>query len=87
MMHIHIKNLSYFLLLTFALLMFTCSVLAKSTSYSLQTGTHSVLKNVQNDIDEGKNDEALQKLLKMIAAGNIKAVSYTHLTLPTNREV
>ena len=72
MMHIHIKNLSYFLLLTFALLMFTCSVLAKSTSYSLQTGTHSVLKNVQNDIDEGKNDEALQKLLKMIAAGNIK---------------
>ena len=52
--------------------MFTCSVLAKSTSYSLQTGTHSVLKNVQNDIDEGKNDEALQKLLKMIAAGNIK---------------
>ena len=62
-MHIHIKNLSYFLLLTFALLMFTCSVLAKSTSYSLQTGTHSVLKNVQNDIDEGKNDEALMKFI------------------------
>ena len=41
-------------------------------TYSLQTGTFSILSKVQKDMDEGKNNEALQKLLKIIAAGNIK---------------
>ncbi len=41
-------------------------------NYSLQTGTYSVLNKVQKDMDEGKNEEALVKLEKIIAAGNIK---------------
>ena len=66
------KNRSQFILNTLVLLLFTFSVYAKNDSYSLQTGTYSVLNKVHMNIDEGKNDEALQKLLKMIAAGNIK---------------
>jgi len=41
-------------------------------NYSLQTGTHSVLNKVQKDIEEGKNEEALVKLEKIITSGNIK---------------
>ena len=41
-------------------------------NYSLQTGTYSVLNKVQKDMDEGKNEEALKKLEKIISSGNIK---------------
>jgi tetratricopeptide (TPR) repeat protein len=66
------KNRSQFILYTLVLLLFTFSVSAKNDSYSLQTGTYSVLNKVHKNIDEGKNDEALEKLKKIIASGNIK---------------
>ena len=54
------KNRSQFILNTLVLLLlFTFSVYAKNDSYSLQTGTYSVLNKVHKNIDEGKNDEAL----------------------------
>ena len=66
------KNRSQFILNTLVLLLFAFSVYAKNDSYSLQTGTYSVLNKVHKNIDEGKNDEALEKLKKIIASGNIK---------------
>ena len=66
------KNRSQFILNILILLLFTFSVHAKNDSYSLQTGTYSVLNKVHKDIDEGKNDEALQKLKKITESGNIK---------------
>ena len=66
------KNRSQFILNTLVLLLFTFSVYAKNDSYSLQTGTYSVLNKVHKNIDEGKNDEALEKLKKIIESGNIK---------------
>ena len=66
------KNRSQFILNTLVLLLFTFSVYAKNDSYSLQTGTYSVLNKVHMNIDEGKNDEALEKLKKIIESGNIK---------------
>ena len=65
------KNRSQFILNTLVLLLFTFSVYAKNDSYSLQTGTYSVLNKVHKNIDEGKNDEALEKLKKIIVSENI----------------
>lgn len=62
----------YFILFAFVMCIFSYPAFAKDNSYSLQTGTFSILSKVQKDMDEGKNNEALQKLLKIIAAGNIK---------------
>ena len=63
----NIKQLIFSIFIIF----FSYYVNAKD-NYSLQTGTYSVLNKVQKDMDEGKNEEALVKLEKIITSGNIK---------------
>ena len=64
----NIKKIIYILLLT----LFIYAANAGNSTSTLQTGTYSVLNKVQKDIEEGKNEEALQKLKKIISSGNIK---------------
>jgi tetratricopeptide (TPR) repeat protein len=59
------------IILSILIIIFSCNVNARD-NYSLQTGTYSVLNKVQKDMDEGKNEEALIKLEKIISSGNIK---------------
>ena len=59
------------IILSILIIFFSCCVNARD-NYSLQTGTYSVLNKVQKDMDEGKNEEALIKLEKIITSGNIK---------------
>ena len=59
------------LILSIFIILFSCYANARD-NYSLQTGTYSVLNKVQKDMDEGKNEEALVKLEKIITSGNIK---------------
>mgnify|MGYP000255263320 CR=1 FL=1 len=59
------------IILSILIIFFSCYVNARD-NYSLQTGTYSVLNKVQKDMDEGKNEEALIKLEKIITSGNIK---------------
>jgi len=59
------------IILSILIIIFSCNANARD-NYSLQTGTYSVLNKVQKDMDEGKNEEALIKLEKIISSGNIK---------------
>jgi len=59
------------IIISILIIFFSCYTNARD-NHSLQTGTYSVLNKVQKDIEEGKNEEALIKLEKIIASGNIK---------------
>ena len=67
------NNLIYMKHITLGILIFFISNTAfAKDNYSLQTGTYSVLNKVQKDMEEGKNEEALKRLEKIISSGNIK---------------
>ncbi len=59
------------IILSILIVLFSYTANARD-NYSLQTGTYSVLNKVQKDLDDGKNEEALKKLEKIISSGNIK---------------
>ena len=65
------------IIINILIIFFSCYTNARD-NHSLQTGTYSVLNKVQKDIEEGKNEEALIKLEKIIASGNIKDYLIMH---------
>ena len=61
-----------------------------------QSETQDVIQHTQRDITKcraraienaGNSGSSAEKLIELIGSRYVNAVSYTHLTLPTNREV
>lgn len=66
------KTSSTFVFITLFIFSYNYSAFAKEDTYLLQASTHSVLSKVHEDMEKGKNTEAINKLNKFISAGKLK---------------
>jgi tetratricopeptide (TPR) repeat protein len=72
-MNILLKKRYSIILLAIYLLFCTSHIVsAKEESLSLESNTHSVLSEVHKDMEAGKNEEALEKLSKLVSSDKIK---------------